>query len=340
MEQNKIINFKKLNELKFNAFIVLLLLSLIIFTSSVTADSHLPKGLLKIIEYNEKTTENIALKVTFFVAFIAGILGILSPCILPLLPAYFSYTFKEKKNITFMTLIFFIGFSISFVTMGVVAGFLGEQLMSALKVGWLVTLAGIFIIIFGIMSLFGIGFSSFIKYKRKFKNDVPGVFLLGIFFAIGWSACLGPILGGILGIGALLGDPVKSGLLLFFYSLGNLFPLFILSIFYDKFNLANTKFIKGKIFIISIGNKEYEIHSTNLISGILFIVLGLVITIYQGTTIVNTWDIFNTKNYFFTFQEKLISWDYANLLGIIIFFGFIISLGLFLWKRRRSKTVE
>ena len=127
---------------------------------------------------------------------------------------------------------------------------------------------------------------------------------------------------------------------MFFYSLGNLFPLFILSIFYDKFNLANTKFIKGKIFIISIGNKEYEIHSTNLISGILFIVLGLVIIIYQGTTIVNTWDIFNTKNYFFTFQEKLISWDYANLLGIIIFFGFIISLRLFLWKRRRSKTVE
>ena len=160
MEQNKIINFKKLNGLKFNAFIVLLLLSLIIFTSSVTADSHLPKGLLKIIEYNEKTTENIALKVTFFVAFIAGILGILSPCILPLLPAYFSYTFKEKKNITFMTLIFFIGFSISFVTMGVVAGFLGEQLMSALKVGWLVTLAGIFIIIFGIMSLF-----VFVKFK-------------------------------------------------------------------------------------------------------------------------------------------------------------------------------
>ena len=56
MEQNKIINFKKLNGLKFNAFIVLLLLSLIIFTSSVTADSHLPKGLLKIIEYNEKTS--------------------------------------------------------------------------------------------------------------------------------------------------------------------------------------------------------------------------------------------------------------------------------------------
>jgi|ETNmetMinimDraft_2_1059921.scaffolds.fasta_scaffold15106_1 cytochrome c-type biogenesis protein len=336
MEQKSAIGLKKLQSLKFTVIILLLLASIIIFTVSVTAQSELPAGLQKIIDYNKKATESFALKITFFIAFTAGILGILSPCILPFLPAYFSYTFKEKKNITLMTLVFFFGFSISFVTMGVIAGFLGSQLMSIVQTGLLVTIAGIFIIIFGIMSLLGKGFSSFIKPRINVKNDVLGVFLLGIFFAIGWSACLGPVLAGILGMGAILGSAAKSGVLLFFYSLGNFLPLFILSIFYDKFNLADSKFIKGKTFEISIGNKAYDIHSTNLISGVLFIILGSIMVIYQGTSVFNTWDFLRTKNYFYSVQDQLLNWGYANIFGIVIFLIFVIAIGLFLWKRRPS----
>lgn len=319
--------------------VFLLILVLLGFSLSVSAQEDLPIGLQKIIDFNNKSTADFAVKVSFFIAFVAGMLGILSPCILPFLPAYFSYTFKEKKNITKMTLVFFIGFSIVFVAMGVVAGFIGERTLQVVQSGWLVGFAGLILIFLGILSLLGRGFSSFIKIKHRFNNDVPGTFLFGMSFAIGWTACLGPILAGILGIGAILHNIWYSALLLFFYSLGNLAPLFILSIFYDRFNLSESKFIKGKMFKFSIAKKEFYVHSTNLISGLLFLILGVLMVIYKGTSIVNRWDFLGTKQYFYSFQNKLINWGYANILGVIILVLFIAVIGWFLWRyKTRTKN--
>lgn len=314
--------------------ITFLLLITVLFTALALAQSDLPIGLQKIIEYNKQASSDFAVKISFFIAFAAGMLGILSPCILPFLPAYFSYTFKEKKNITKMTLTFFLGFSLVFVSMGVVAGFIGEQTLSVIQQDWLVTTAGVFMIILGIISLRGKKICSYININNRFKNDVHGTFLFGLFFAIGWTACLGPILAGILGIGAILGNVWYSALLLFFYSLGNLVPLFVLSIFYDKFNLAESKFIQGKIFTFSIANKKFYIHSTNLISGVLFLIIGIVLIIYKGTAIVNSYDIFGTKSYFYSIQRQLIEWQYANTLGIILLILFILIVGGFLWKNK------
>ena len=319
------------------SFLSILLVILVVLTSiSVLAESDVPIGLQKIIDYNNQSTAEFAVKVSFLIAFIAGMLGILSPCILPFLPAYFSYTFKEKKDITKMTLIFFLGFSLVFVSMGIVAGFIGAQVLSVVQSGWLVTLAGIFIVILGIMSLLGKGFSSLIKPNKKFKNDASGTFLFGIFFALGWTACLGPILAGILGIGAIMGNIFYSALLLFFYSLGNLVPLFIISIFYDKFHLERSKFIRGRMFNFGLFGKEFKIHSTNLISGFIFILFGIVIVIYQGTSVFNKWDIFGTKALFYSVQDTLINWQYANYLGFLLLILFVFGVGWFLWKRRKK----
>ena len=308
-----------------------------VFAFSVLAQVDVPVGLKKIIDFNKQSTADFAVKVSFFIAFIAGTLGILSPCILPFLPAYFSYTFKEKKDITWMTLIFFLGFSAVFVTMGVIAGFIGEQSLAVIQKGWLVIIAGIFMIILGVLSLRGKKVCSFFKFSNKWGDDFLGTFLFGIFFAIGWTACLGPILAGILGIGAILGNVGYSALLLFFYSLGNLLPLFVLSIFYDKFNLSESKFIQGKILTFSFLGKKFYVHSTNLISGILFIIIGIVLLVYRGTSIINRLDIFGTKSYFYSIQRQLIEWKYANMLGIAAFFLFLIILGWFLWVHRYKK---
>ena len=221
--------------------------------------------------------------------------------------------------------------------MGIIAGFIGEQTLSVIQQGWLVTLAGIFMIVLGITSLLGKKVCSYINIHKKFKNDTYGTFLFGMFFAVGWTACLGPILAGILGIGVILGNLWYSGLLLFFYSLGNLVPLFILSIFYDKFNLSQSKFIQGKILTLSILKKKFHIHSTNLISGILFLIIGIVLVIFKGTAIINTLDIFGTRSYFYSIQRTLIEWQYANIIGIILFLLFITVVGRFLWKYKNMK---
>ena len=313
-------------------------LLIILFAVSVLAQSELPIGLQKIIEYNKQSTADFAVKVSFFIAFVAVLLGILSPCALPFLPAYISYTFKEKKNITKMTLVFFLGFALVFVTMGIIAGFIGERSLAVVQKGWLVSIAGVFMILLGIISLKGKKVCSYISFKKRCKDDTPGTFLFGIFFAIGWTACLGPILVGILGIGAILGNMWHSALLLLFYALGNLVPLFIVSMLYDKFNLSQSKFIKGKVLAFSIAGKKYHIHSTNLISGVLFILIGVILLIYKGTAIFNTIDIFGTRDYFYSIQRLLIEWQYANILGIALFFLFVIVVGWFLWKYKSKNS--
>tara|TARA_Y100000310_G_scaffold58837_1_gene54165 strand:- start:1689 stop:2615 length:927 start_codon:yes stop_codon:yes gene_type:complete len=303
-------------------------------SSLVLAQSDLPIGIQKIIEYNFQTSYEILLSVSFFVAFVAGILGILSPCILPFIPAYFSYSFKEKKNITKMTLIFFLGFSAVFVTMGIIAGFIGEQSLLLLQAPWIVRLAGAFLVIMGIITALGLGFEGLFKHKVKPANDNIGTFLFGMFFALGWSACLGPILAGILGIGVYLHNWFYSGILLLFYSLGNLAPLFLLAIYWDKHHLENSKWLKGKVYTFKILGKKFYTVTIKIISGLLFILIGVVMLIYKGTSVVNTWDVFNTKQYFYLLQEKLIAWQYNNILGAVLF---IIFIGLLYWGLKRKK---
>lgn len=334
MKRNPI--FLKPNACLLPVFLILLVFLIFIALSiSASAQNEIPAGMQKIIDYNRQSTSDFALKISFFIAFVAGMLGILSPCILPFLPAYFSYTFKEKRNITKMTLVFFLGFSAVFVALGAIAGFIGAQALSVVQRGWLAAMAGLFIIFLGFLAISGKGLSSFIplpfiRFRHKPKNDAFGTFLLGISFSLGWTACLGPILAGILGIGAIMGNVAYSAALLFFYSLGNLVPLFILSIAYDRFNFSHNRFIQGRLFTVSIAEKKYQLHSTNIVSGILLIATGSVMLIYRGTGIINTFDIFGTRQYFYSSQRHLIEWSYANILGIALFIAFIMLLVWFL----------
>ncbi len=159
--------FKKYNAMLFYFSFFLIVVSILVMPE-VAATSHLPKGLLVAQEYNNAMSKNFLLNVSFLVAFIAGIITILSPCIFPLLPAFFSYTFKEKKKITLMTLVFFLGFSIMFIIMGIIATVIGLASLTLLQeqYGIFIQVAGILLIIFGLLSLFGKGFSGIIIRKR------------------------------------------------------------------------------------------------------------------------------------------------------------------------------
>ncbi|MBS3113196.1 cytochrome c biogenesis protein CcdA [Candidatus Woesearchaeota archaeon] len=311
-------------------FILALVFALLIIYANVyeagyaliETESNSPPALQKIVDYNQEFASNFMLKISFLVAFVAGILGILSPCILPFLPAYFSYTFKEKTNITKMTFIFFAGFSFVFVLMGAAAGYIGSQIMTVVQSKWLVSLAGLFMIFLGVITIKGKDVCQVINIKSRFKNDVYGTLLFGMFFAFGWTACIGPILAGILGIGAILGNVWYSMLLLFFYSLGNLIPLFIISMLYDKYELGKSKFIKGKMFNLF----GYNVHSTNLVSGLLFILLGVILLLFKGTAVFNTWDILGTKEYFYLIQRLLLEWQYTSMIGMGLLLVFVLLL--------------
>ncbi len=304
------------------------LLLLFVFVFSFFSFAELPPALQKIQDYNVHLAESYLLQMTFFMAFLAGIFGILSPCILPFLPAYFAYTFKEKKNMTLMTLVFFLGFALVFVLMGVIAGFLGEQTLSAIQGSWLPRVAGAFLLLMGVMIFFGKGFSSFFSFHTRFSHDFVGIFLFGCTFALGWSACLGPFLSGILAIGALLHNVYYAGLLLFFYALGNLVPLFILSFFYDSISSRLNRF-NAPVLVFG-----YQVPWASLLSAILFSLFGLILIIFGGTAVVNSVDIFGTKQYFYSFQRVLLASSWGTFVGALALILFLILLGYFLWRGR------
>ncbi len=327
-----------MNKKKARAAALTLLLVFLFSAVLISAEKDIPIGLKKIIDYNKRQSQNYAVKISFFVAFVAGMLGILSPCILPFLPAYFSYTFKERKNIALMTLVFSAGVTLVFVAMGITAGFIGQTTLSVLQKGWLVTIAGALLVFMGLMSILGKGFSSIIKPGRRFGNDVPGVFLFGMVFALGWTACVGPILAGILSIGAVLHNTLQSAVLLFFYSLGYLIPLILLGIFYDKYNLSEKKFMKGKMIEFSLLGKRIKVHSSNMIAGILFVLIGAVILVFQGTGEINARDFLGTRQYFYTLQRELVSWEYAGIASLALFVATAGGTAYLLYKTRKKNT--
>ena len=170
----------------------------------------------------------------FFVAFAAGVLSFLSPCVLPLVPSYLGFltgmTLEEMSGRRRMAmvhaLLFVFGFALIFVILGASATALG----SALKYYqvWLQRVGGVLIIVFGLYAMGILKFRFMQMDQRVHLDRKPigylGSVLVGMAFAAGWTPCIGPILGGILGMAATQGDVGQGMALLGAYSAGLAVP--------------------------------------------------------------------------------------------------------------------
>lgn len=220
------------------------------------------------------------------VTFLAGMFSFLSPCTLPILPAYFAFTFQAKRErVTLMSVAFFLGLATSIVLLGASATALSRFLFSYLTV--LTSVGGVVIIVFGLMSFFGIGFSGMQLMDRP-VGGVVGSYLYGATFALGWSACVGPILGALLTMLATQGIAVYQGALLaFVYALGLGTPLIVISTFFNRLGTGSRfwQIIKGKAFFVRIGGKELMLHTTSMASGLLLVVMGVLLATGKLATI-------------------------------------------------------
>ncbi len=170
------------------------------------------------------------------IAFFGGLLSFVSPCVLPLVPAYISYisgvsmdqlTEREKAetvlpNVLVSSLLFVAGFALVFVLLGASATYLGR--LVAGQMNTLRKVAGVMLVIFGLhtMGLFRIGF---LNYEKRFhlktgKTNHLQAFIMGIVFAFGWTPCIGPILAGILAMAGTQENVQFGVLLLFVYAMG------------------------------------------------------------------------------------------------------------------------
>ncbi len=170
-----------------------------------------------------------------FLAAVGGLLSFLSPCTLPILPAYFAFAFQSgRSQILANTLSFLLGLSAMFALLGASASILGRVLLRNQDL--ILLFGGSLILVFGVMSLLGMGFTGMSGASDKVVNNrgLWGSFLFGLTFAVGWSSCVGPILGAVLTLAAGTGSVTQGTMLLFIYALGLGMPLIIVSTFLGR----------------------------------------------------------------------------------------------------------
>jgi cytochrome c-type biogenesis protein len=188
-------------------------------------------------------TEPAAL--SFMVAFVAGLLSFLSPCVLPLVPSYVGFitgmTLPEisgrRRAALLHALLFVAGFSLVFVLLGASATALGRAL-NYYQV-WLQRVGGVLIIIFGFLCL-GVFKVGVLNQERRVQLDRKpvgylGSALVGVAFGAGWTPCIGPVLGAILGLAATTSDVTRGMQLLAVYSAGLALPFLIAAVAVESF---------------------------------------------------------------------------------------------------------
>ena len=200
--------------------------------------------------------------IELLIAFGAGLISFLSPCVLPLIPGYVSFisgqslqNILESKRINILSLVLFcLGFSTVFIILGASASYLGQTLLQnseALRV-----IAGIVIIIFSLQltGLINIGYLNLEKrFEAKKSKNVLFPYIIGLAFGFGWTPCIGPILGSILALASMEETLSRALMLLILYSLGLALPFVLSGYLIQRFLLFSRNFKKNINLISRIG---------------------------------------------------------------------------------------
>lgn len=218
------------------------------------------------------------------VAFTAGIVSFLSPCVLPIIPGFLSYLAgttvagaeKQRSQIFLNSIFFVIGFSVIFALLGVLLNSLLENVAYEATI-WLSRIGGAIIIFFGLylVGLIKIGFlekEHKIKVKHQFKSKYLTSFVFGSAFAAGWTPCVGAALGAILGLAA--SEPGSAFTLLMAYSIGLGIPFLVIGLFAAQAGNFISKY-------------AHVVKYVNIVFGIVLIVLGILIFTGQLARIAN-----------------------------------------------------
>ena len=212
--------------------------------------------------------------IELLIAFGAGLISFLSPCVLPLIPGYVSFIsgqslqdiLKSKKIDILPLILFCFGFSTVFIILGASASFLGQTLLQNSET--LRVIAGVVIIIFS-LQLIGLINISYLNFEKRFEakksKNILFPYLIGLAFGFGWTPCIGPILGSILALASIEETLSKAIILLTFYSIGLAIPFVLSGYLIQRFLVFSKNFKKNINLISKIGG------TILLITGILIL---------------------------------------------------------------------
>ena len=208
------------------------------------------------------------------IAFTAGVLSFLSPCVLPLVPSYVTFVtglsledMSRSRHVALVhSLLFVSGFTAIFVAMGAGATAIGVVL--ALYRDWISRVGGMLLVLFGLVLLEVIRVPALARDRRIYLADKPvgylGSVLVGIAFGAGWTPCIGPVLGGILSLASASASMSRGVGLLFAYSAGLAIPFLLASLAIERFLELFAKMRRGLAWI-------------SRVSGVLLILVGVLL---------------------------------------------------------------
>lgn len=212
-------------------------------------------------------------------AFAGGLLALLSPCSALLLPAFFAYAFGTRTRLLGRTALFYAGLCTTLVPLGAAGALAGRLFYGHREL--LVAVGGWTLIALGVAQVLGLGFTSRRLTERAARirvGSAGSVYALGTVYGLA-GFCAGPVLGGVLTVSAIGGNPGYGSALLAVYALGMALPMFLLALLWDRFRLGHRRWLRGRA--VRLG--PLWLHRNTLLSGALFVLLGVVFLVFDGT---------------------------------------------------------
>lgn len=301
-------------------------------------------------------------------AFFGGLLSFLSPCTLPVLTAYFAFAFQsDRSRIAANTMAFMLGLATTFSLLGAVGFAVGRVLLQSQQL--LLLVGGSVILIFGVMSVLGLGFGGVKDTAgQQYNATAGGSYLFGLTFAVGWSSCVGPILGAVLTLAAQTTSVWNGMMLLFIYTLGLGLPLLVVSVFFGRMSRKSLfwRALKGKgwdwnthvfvvaliwalaIWRIAVSAIEYAFRNMAAFSGYEFsagIEVGLLVLAIAGAALWTFTSSDDKKTVIHLHSTQLISGGLFVIMGMLMlesqlaFFNNIIPPELAEWLAEQEEKL-
>ncbi|MEO8065953.1 MAG: cytochrome c biogenesis protein CcdA [Candidatus Doudnabacteria bacterium] len=271
------------------------------------------------------------------VAFIGGMLSLLPACGPALLPAFFGYTFKEKRSLVLATIFFACGFALIFFPFSLGLNFLIRLLVYSRPV--LYALVGWFLVAFGLLALFN--FTLPVSARSPGFIDKPWqTFFLGIIFGLTSSTCTAPIYGAILSLNSLSQGFWQTGILLLVFLAGMIVPLLVLALLIDKYGLFKFDLFRKPLITITIGSFSRPFFLGNFIASMLFIPLGLSFVLSKGgASFLSMAESSGILLWFEKVNESLIVYNSGHLYLDFWVLGLLLVIGLALWLNVRERNL-
>lgn len=265
-------------------------------------------------------------------ALLAGMLTLLSPCSVMLLPAFFAYAFTNPAAIIARTGIFFAGLSVTLVPLGLLAGSLGLWIQQYRET--IVLVAAVLVIALGVAMMAGVPIPGLTRQRSADSTSIASVFALGTIYGVA-GVCAGPLLGAVLTVAGAGANPLYGGLIMFAFATGMVIPLLVLALLWERVP-AIRSVVKPRTITIGRWSNTW----TQLIGGLLTLVVGVILILTNGTASLGS---LLTVEQQFTLETSVMRFaaEIPPAISALIAIAILALVWWIVWfrpKRRSAKT--